>query len=127
MKTIILTLTMILFMATTALALPQVQGKNLTWDAPTTYTDGSPLPAANIGGYKVYWRSNLTEAYVDGRSKDVGKVLTTTIQNVTGSSTTVYYFAITTYDTIGTEGPFSNEVDNKIPLAPGAGVLRRSP
>lgn len=127
MKRLFLALTLIFLTATTAFALPQVQGKNLTWDAPTTYTDGSPLPSASIGGYKVYWRSNLTEVYTDGKSKDVGKVLTTTIQNVTGSSTTVYYFVVTTYDIIGTEGPFSNEVDNKIPLAPGAGVLRRSP
>ena len=87
----------------------------LSWTAPTTNIDGSPL--TNLAGYKIYY-STTSGAYTNAKSKDVGNVLTTSIANVTGSTTTVYYFVATAYTTSGNEGGFSNEVRNDVPLVP---------
>ncbi|HLA00439.1 MAG TPA: hypothetical protein VJZ24_02240 [Thermodesulfovibrionales bacterium] len=87
----------------------------LSWTAPTTNSDGSPL--TNLSGYKIYY-STTSGAYTNAKSKDVGNVLTTSIANVTGSTTTVYYFVATAYTTSGNEGGFSNEVRNDVPLVP---------
>lgn len=125
MKKIVLTIVVFVMMTTSVFALPAAQKTKLTWDPPTTNSDGSPL--TDLAGYKIYWKSSVSGAYTDVQSKDVGNVTTVTIQSVTGSSTAVYYFVATSYNTNGTESKFSNEVDNKLPLAPGAVGLKTSP
>lgn len=94
----------------------------LSWSAPTANNDGTPV--TNLAGYKIYY-STIKGEYSNTKSKDVGNVLTTTIINVTGSSTLVYYFVATAYNTAGNESGFSNEVRNDPPLVPAApGMLR---
>ena len=103
-------------MASLVFALPAKQGTILSWTAPTTNTDGSPL--TNLGGYKIYWKATAASSYTDAQSKDVGNVTTATIQSVTGSSTTVYYMVVTAYNTLNVESALSDEVRNSVPLAP---------
>lgn len=74
----------------------------LSWNAPTTYTDGTPM--TDLTGYKIYYGtssgnySNVT---------DVGNVTSYTVANL---ATGTYYFAVTAYDSAGVESAYSNEV-----------------
>jgi hypothetical protein len=76
---------------------------SLTWDAPATYTDGTPL--TDLAGYKVYYGTSSGH-YT--QSVNVGNKTSSTINNLESGHT--YYFAVTTYDTAGLESGFSNEV-----------------
>jgi hypothetical protein len=75
----------------------------LTWDAPSTNTDVSPI--TDIAGYKLYYgtQSGSYPHYVD-----VGNVTTYKLDNLTVGTT--YFFAATVYNTSGVESGFSNEV-----------------
>jgi len=79
----------------------------LSWDAPTTNADGTPL--ADLAGYKVYY-GNCSGNY--SQNIDVGNVPTYTVDNLTDGLT--YYFAVTAYDTSGNESRYSNEVSRTI-------------
>jgi hypothetical protein len=74
----------------------------LSWDAPTTNADGTPL--TDLAGYKVYYG---TPSRNYSQNIDVGNVTTYTVDNLTEGLT--YYFAVTAYDTGGNESGFSNE------------------
>lgn len=80
----------------------------LSWNAPTTNVDGSPL--TDLAGYKVYYGTSSGN-YTN--QTDVGNVLTSQITNLTAGIT--YYFAVTAYDTSGNESGYSNEVSKTIP------------
>ncbi len=82
----------------------------LSWDAPTTNADGTPL--TDLAGYNVYYG---TASGVYGTPIDVHNVLT---YKVTGLSEGLKYFAVTAYDTGGNESCYSNEVSKKIVIAP---------
>ncbi|MBI5755919.1 MAG: fibronectin type III domain-containing protein [Nitrospirae bacterium] len=82
----------------------------LTWDPPTTNTDGTPL--TDLAGYKIYYGMS-SGGY--GTSIDTGNVTTYTISGLTEKVT--YYFAATTYNTYGNESNNSNEVYKTIPDA----------
>jgi len=87
----------------------------LSWDAPTTNADGTPL--TDLGGYKVYCG---TASRVYGTPTDVGKVLTYKVINLSEGTK---YFAVTAYDTSGNESCFSNEVSKNIIVAPGCSLF----
>lgn len=72
----------------------------LAWDAPTQYTDGSPL---SVAGYKLYY-GTASRSY--SKSLDVGNVTSYSISLPSGS----YYAAVTAYDSNGFESDYSNEV-----------------
>jgi hypothetical protein len=82
----------------------------LTWTAPTKNSDGTNL--TDLGGYKVYWgTTKRTGGSAPGgypNSKDVGKVLTYTIDNIADKGTT--YFSVTAYDASNNQSVFSSEV-----------------
>jgi hypothetical protein len=78
----------------------------LSWEAPTTNADGTPL--TDLGGYKVYYGTSSGNYTV---SLDVGNVTTYKIDNLTPGT---YYFAVTAYDTSGNESGYSNEVSKTI-------------
>ena len=79
----------------------------LTWEAPLTNADGSPL--TDLVGYRVYL-GTASAAY--DPPVDVGSVLS---HHLTGLTSAVrYYFAVTAYDTSGNESIFSNEVSKDI-------------
>lgn len=87
----------------------------VTWEAPTTNEDGSPL--TDLAGYKVYYGtdSNSYQSVVD-----VGDVLT---YSLIGLDEGTYYIAVTAYDTSANESDYSNEVSKVIVLKPSAPIV----
>lgn len=78
----------------------------LSWAAPATYTNGTPL--TDLAGYKVYY-GTASGAYT--QSADVGKVTSYKISNLPNAT---YFFAVTAYNTAQTESAYSNEVSKSI-------------
>jgi hypothetical protein len=83
----------------------------VAWKAPT-HADGTPVQ--DIAGYTLYyWQA-------DGdfpESVDVGNSTTYILEELEAGQT--YSFAITTYDTTGNEGGFSNLEDYTVPADDG--------
>ncbi len=82
----------------------------LTWQAPTTNVDGTPL--TDLAGYRVYYGTS-SGAYTS--TVDVGNTTSFQAQNLTEGVT--YYFAVTDYTTNLSESGFSGEVSKTIPLS----------
>lgn len=79
----------------------------LTWESPTTASDGTPL--TDLAGYKIYYGTssgNYTEVI------DAGNVTTRTVGRLAPGT---YYFAVTAYNGSGYESDYSNEVSKTIP------------
>ncbi|MFO0754220.1 MAG: fibronectin type III domain-containing protein [Thermodesulfovibrionales bacterium] len=95
---ITLALSLLLFTAPEAFS----ASTTLSWDAPTTNTDGSPLN--DLAGYKVYY-GTAPGSY--SPPVTVGNVTSYTISGLSGGT---YYFTVTAYDTAGNESSYSNEV-----------------
>lgn len=82
----------------------------LSWDAPTTNEDGTPL--TDLSGYKIYYGTSSGNY---SQSIDVGNITTYTVGNLTEGVT--YFFVATAYDTSANESNYSNEVSKTIPLS----------
>ncbi len=117
MKKTFLILSFLLLVVPLVFALPAQQKTTLTWDAPATNSDGSPL--TDLAGYKVYW-STKAGVYDNGNVKDVGNVLTVNIGSAAGQLKGTYFFVVTAYNTVGNESAFSNEVSASFFLVPAA-------
>jgi len=89
----------------------QAAQAQLSWSAPTTNADGTPLK--DLAGYKVYY-GLASRSY--GTPIDVGNTTTYTITGLTGGVR--YYFAVKAYDTSRNESAFSTEVSFVPPLDP---------
>jgi len=80
----------------------------LSWDAPTTNSDGTPL--TDLAGYKVYCGiASRTYSY----KEDVFNVKTypvNKLESVCITNPNTYYFAVKAYDTAKNESDYSNEV-----------------
>lgn len=76
---------------------------NLSWNAPTTNADGTPL--TDLAGYKIYYGTSSGNY---SQKINVGNVTTYKVTNLTSDNT--YYFAVTAYDKSGNASKFSNEV-----------------
>ena len=79
----------------------------LSWDAPTTNTDGTDL--TDLAGYKIHYG---TSPGTYDSVIDVAKVTTYTVSDLTPAA---YYFVVTAYDEEGNESDYSNEVSKTIP------------
>jgi hypothetical protein len=78
----------------------------LSWNAPTTNTDGTPL--TDLAGYKVHMgTSSGNYATV----VDIGNVTTYSVSNLAPGT---YYFVVTAYDSSSNESSFSNEASKTI-------------
>src|SRR3989304_6764496 len=96
----------VLLSAGLLIALPYQPKTTLTWDAPTTNIDGSPL--TDLAGYKVYWGA-VSGTYTG--VKDVGNVITANIaQTMAITPKGNYCFVVTAYDADLNESDYSNEV-----------------
>jgi hypothetical protein len=89
-----------LFCIVPLLQAAQVQ---LSWTAPTTNANGTPLQ--DLAGYKVYY-GTASRSY--GTPQDVGNKMTHTLTGLTGGQR--YYVAVTAYDTLRNESAYSSEV-----------------
>ena len=100
----------IAFSAMTALSAANVFAgqATLSWTAPTTYTDGTPI--TKMGGYKIY---TGTAAGIYSQNIDVGNVTSYTLTGLNGGTT--YYFAVTAYDATGNVSGFSNQASKAFP------------
>jgi hypothetical protein len=75
----------------------------LSWDAPTTNEDGSPV---TLSGYKIYYGTS-SGAYTTSVSvASTGATLSL--------SPGTYYFAVTAISTDGTESAYSNETSKTL-------------
>jgi hypothetical protein len=81
---------------------PATGAATLTWAAPSTNVDGTPL--TSLAGYKVYY-GRTPGVYA---SIDVGSSSTYQVAGLTKGQT--YYFAVTAYDANGNESDFSTIV-----------------
>ena len=80
----------------------------LTWKAPVTNADGTPL--TDLAGYNVYyWQSNWQSPL----SVDTGSQVTYTLAGLEAGQT--YHFVVTAYDLSENESTFSNEISMTIP------------
>lgn len=94
----------------------QAADATLSWSAPTTLTDGSPI--TDLTGYNVHVGS-ASRQY--DQKLDVGKATSYMVPNLTAGGT--YYFAVTAYNSFGAESPFSNEVSKTFAALPTTYVI----
>lgn len=82
-------------------------GQNVTlgWQPPTENTDGSPLK--DLQGYKIHY-GTVSQDYTTTIQVSNPGVATYVVQNLPAGST--YYFAVTAYNSAGTESLLSDEV-----------------
>jgi hypothetical protein len=85
---------------------PATGSATLTWAAPSTNEDGTPLTA--LGGYKVYY-GTTPGVYT---SINVGSVSSYQVRGLTKGE--VYYFAVSAYDSSGNESDLSEVVSKVI-------------
>jgi trimeric autotransporter adhesin len=84
----------------------------LTWDAPTSYSDGTPLnPATDISMYKIYYG---TASGVYAQVVCVPNPATTTITKTLPLAHGTYYFVVSDVDAAGQESNYSNEFTTTI-------------
>ncbi len=81
----------------------------LSWSAPSTYSDGSPLSTTNIKGYRVYSRPP-SGAFNPGIYYYVSAPATSASVKNLSLPVGQYYFAVTTMDISDVESGFSSEV-----------------
>ena len=74
----------------------------LSWTPPVQRADGSALPMAEIGGYRIYYGKSLGNYpnSIDIPDRTVQEFIVTLPEGT-------YFFVMTTYDTNGAEGSFS--------------------
>src|SRR3989441_128237 len=84
---------------------PPSNSASLAWDTVT---------APTLSGYRVYF-GTAPGTYLQslGQGISVGNVTAYTITGLASASR--YYFAVTAFDTLGVESPYSNEVSKSIP------------
>lgn len=78
----------------------------LSWNAPVKNANGQPIAPSDLGGYKIYYGASQTSLdhvinVPDGQTTDY---------SVGDLSTGSYYFAISAYDSYGSEGPRTTPV-----------------
>ena len=81
----------------------------LTWNPPTTNTDGSPL--TNLAGFKVYWGTS-PGSYSSSVTIMSAGITTYIVENLTPST---YHFAVTAINSVGAESTLSGPASKTIP------------
>jgi len=77
----------------------------LTWTAPVTRADGTPLSLADIGGYRIHYGASAGN-YPNSVDVSDGSAQTATLNNIPAGT---YHVVMTSYDTSGLES--ANSVD----------------
>lgn len=84
----------------------QSSSLSLSWVAPVTRADGTPISLADIDGYKVYFGTS-TGNYTGSVDVTDGSQNSVTVTGLSGGT---YHVAMTTYDNNGLESITSPEV-----------------
>jgi len=96
--------------APTPAAMHSVQ---LSWSAPATRADGSPLAANQLAGYRIYYTATDTPANADTMLPVSGGATTSLKVNLPSAGE--YSFAITALDQSGLESSLSAPVSVSVP------------
>jgi hypothetical protein len=89
----------------------QTGSADLSWVAPTTRDDGSPLLPSEIAGYVLYYGPEQGGYNSSVRIDDPS----TTSLTVTDLPAGTYYFVVTARDTTGNESDYSGIVSRQVP------------
>ena len=89
---------------------------SLSWTAPTTNTDGTPI--TNLSGYQLY-TGTVSGSY--SQNINVGNVTSYSLSNLNDATT--YYFAVTANDAAGDVSGYSNQATYTTPAVPPASAL----
>ena len=81
----------------------------LSWQPPTTNTDGSPL--TNLAGFRVYWGTTAGN-YPSSVTISNPGITTYVVENLTPNT---YYFAVKAFNSAGAESAWSNSGSKTIP------------
>jgi hypothetical protein len=95
----------------TVVAVPATSSINLTWDAPTLYSDGSAMSLMDLAGYRIY---HGTRADQLAFMADVSGAATSTYR-ATSLSSGQHFFAVTTVSVTGAESSRSVVVNLTLP------------
>ena len=76
----------------------------LSWEIPTSRSDGTPLALSEIEGYRLYIGPSQDNLSIFMDLND-GSITNYTVNNLPIGN---HYFSVTTYDTDGNESPYSN-------------------
>jgi hypothetical protein len=87
---------------------PSPHSVSLSWTAPATRADGTPLTASQLSGYRVYYTANGTSANADTMIPISGGSKTSATIALPAAGE--YAFAITAIDQSGLESSFSDPV-----------------
>jgi hypothetical protein len=80
----------------------------LSWEAPASYTNGTPIGAGDLKGFRIYYRTE-NEPYIPERSHFIPAPLTSASVQSLGLSPGTYFFVVTAIDASDVESDFSNE------------------
>jgi hypothetical protein len=89
---------------------PATGSFTLSWTAPTTRSDGTPLSLADIDGFRIYYGSSRGY-YPNSVSVNDGSVQSAVVRNVPVGS---YYVVMTTYDVNGLESAYSSTISKNV-------------
>ncbi|MDR2877377.1 MAG: fibronectin type III domain-containing protein [Chromatiales bacterium] len=84
----------------------------MSWTAPSTRFDGTPLSLSQIAGYRVY-SGTTSNSLSLVRDLNDGSATSYTVTSLAAATT--YYFAVSVYDTNGNESSYSAIASKKIP------------
>ena len=79
---------------------------DLTWTAPSTRADGTPLSLAEISGYRIYYGESEGD-YPNSADVADGTATSATVTDIPVGN---YYLVMTTYDVDGRESGYSSAI-----------------
>ena len=86
---------------------PQGNGSfSVSWTAPVTRADGTPISLADIDGYRIYYGTSRGK-YTNQVNVTNGASTSKTVKNLPAGK---YYLVMTTYDNAGRESAHSPEI-----------------
>jgi hypothetical protein len=89
----------------------------LSWEAPTKYSDNTPILAGDLKGYKVYYSAWSGTYYAASYYFVPSPNLSVTIDELTKAlnlTSGTYYFVVSAVDSLDMESDLSNEVSKSI-------------
>ena len=86
----------------------------LTWDAPTSYTDGSPLAPGDLKEFRIYFSTQPGSYSTSSYYTVLAPATSITVTEIISQSAGTYYFVVTAVDTTNMESDISNEVSKEL-------------